>query len=82
MSDETRFEPDRNITKLAEGRVVFHRHHYNVFLQRARPVRRGGARLRVQYVRWDHEIERMGGRRPADDRVIVEPAGFARLSDT
>jgi hypothetical protein len=34
MSDEARFDAEKNITTLAGRRIVFHCHHYNVFLQR------------------------------------------------
>lgn len=34
MSDEARFDSERNITTIANSRIVFHCHHYNVYLQR------------------------------------------------
>lgn len=34
MSDEARFDEARNMTSIAGHRIVFHCHHYNVFLQR------------------------------------------------
>lgn len=34
MTDEARFDAERNITTLGGRRIVFHCHHYNVFLQR------------------------------------------------
>ena len=35
MGHEPSFDPDRNLLTLAERRLVFHCHHYNVFLQRS-----------------------------------------------
>ncbi len=34
MSDEARFDAERNITTFGGRRLVFHCHHYNAFLQR------------------------------------------------
>jgi predicted hydrocarbon binding protein len=34
MKDQARFDAEQNITTLGHARVVFHCHHYNVFLQR------------------------------------------------
>jgi predicted hydrocarbon binding protein len=34
MSAEVVFDPERNITLLGGSRIVFHCHHYNLFLQR------------------------------------------------
>jgi hypothetical protein len=34
MSDEAQFDAAKNITSIAGNRIVFHCHHYNVFLQR------------------------------------------------
>lgn len=34
MTDEARFDADRNITTFGGRRLVFHCHHYNAFLQR------------------------------------------------
>jgi hypothetical protein len=34
MTDEARFDPERNVTTIADSRIVFHCHHYNIFLQR------------------------------------------------
>ena len=35
MADEARFDASKNITTIGASRIVFHCHHYNVFLQRS-----------------------------------------------
>lgn len=48
MTDEARFDIDRNITTIANSRIVFHCHHYNVFLQRTIDEALGPDAIQVQ----------------------------------
>jgi predicted hydrocarbon binding protein len=48
MTDEARFDAERNITTLGGRRIVFHCHHYNVFLQRTIDEALGAEAIEIQ----------------------------------
>jgi hypothetical protein len=48
MSEEAQFDAAKNITSIAGNRIVFHCHHYNVFLQRTIEEALGEGAVSVQ----------------------------------
>lgn len=86
MTDEARFDAERNITTLGGRRIVFHCHHYNVFLQRtidealgkdAALVQRRAAMESARAILGD--LFARGGEAPAGERIKRAAEVFGSL---
>lgn len=71
--DEAQFDAAKNITTIAGNRIVFHCHHYNVFLQRTIDEALGEGAATVQRLAATEASRKLLG-----DLFRGEPAGEAR----
>lgn len=83
---DVRFDEARNILLLGESRVVFHCHHYNVFLQRSVEDALGADAVEVQVSAAAESARRMleslfreDGGKPTQERLARASALFGSL---
>jgi predicted hydrocarbon binding protein len=86
MSAEVQFDAERNITLLGGSRIVFHCHHYNLFLQRTIDDALGADAVEVQRAAAAESARRvlgalLGGNGKEPVRARLEKAGalFGKL---
>ncbi|UQA60679.1 hypothetical protein [Polyangium aurulentum] len=86
MSAEAEFDADRNITLLGGNRIVFHCHHYNLFLQRTIDDALGADAAEVQRAAAAESARRLlepllgaSGKEPVRARLDRAAALFGKL---
>lgn len=86
MSAEVQFDAERNITLLGGNRIVFHCHHYNLFLQRTIDDALGADAVQVQRAAAAESARRVleallgpSGKEPVKARLERAAALFGKL---